>query len=38
MVEEPNMTALPKGRERTEEVLIEEDIFDMIVIRIKVNS
>ena len=38
MVEGPNKTAFPKSRERTKEVLIEEDSFDRTVISNKVNS
>ena len=38
MVEGPNMTVLPRGRKRTKEVLIKEDILDMTVISNKVNS
>lgn len=38
MVEGPNKAALPRGRERTKEVLIKEDILDMTVISNEVNS
>lgn len=38
MVKGPNKTELPKRKERTKAVLIEEDSFDITIISNQVNS